>query len=204
MAAGEDGPAMPERDGEPSISGVVLLNNFRAFEQAVGAEAFAEAIRRLPPDVAEHYHALVPVAWMPTRVADQIFAAIADTAGQSLEVLFPAVIERGVEQTVKTIWRPLLRLFTDKAIISRTPRIFAKTYSRGRLTAEFPENADDEAGTRTAVLTLSDWPDPPQYRLLAIAAGVRAVLRVTGRKPISVEFRRRRDGARFEVRWRRR
>jgi hypothetical protein len=203
MSAAEEGPATSERDDEPKVSGVVLLNNLRAFEQAVGADVYAQAIRRLPPDVAEQYHSLVPVAWMPTRVADQIFAAIAETAGEDLEVLFPKVIERGVEQTVKTIWRPLLRLFTDRAILSRTPRIFAKTYSRGRLVAEFPEQADD-ADTRLAVLTLSDWPDPPQYRLLAIAAGVRAVLRVTGRKPISVEFARRRDGARFEVRWRRR
>ena len=138
---------MQARDGEPCVSGVVLLNNFRAFEQTVGTDAYARAIRSLPRDVAEQYHSLVPVAWMPTRVAD-------------------------------------------------------KSYSRGRMVAEFPKQ-DDAAEARMAVLTLSDWPEPPQYRLLAIAAGVRAVLRVTGRTPVSIDVARLPDGARFEVRWRR-
>jgi hypothetical protein len=180
----------------------VLLNNFRAFEEEVGPRAFARAIDRLDPEDAVEFHTLVPVAWMPSTVADRIFASIAEMAGQDLEVLFPRVIERGVEKTVKSVWRPLLRLFSDKAILNRTPRIFAKTYSRGQLTAAFPD-VPAEPGVRIAVFTLSDWPDTPHYRLLAIAAGLRAVLRVSGRTPLSVDFERTTDGARFDARWKR-
>lgn len=189
----------PDRE-EPRISGAVLLNNFREFEAEIGSDAFRAAIASLPAKTVEQFHALVPVAWMECSVADEIFAAIAKQAGRDLEEMFPAVIERGVTRTLTTVWSPLLRLLSDKAIVTRAPRIFAKSYTRGRLEVTLGPRQDD--GTRTAAFDLHDWPGVPKFRLLAVAAGVRAGLNKSGRNVLSIEHARTDDGARFSVTWR--
>ena len=80
------------------------------------------------------------------------------------------------------------------ALLSRTPKIFAKTYDRGKLEAEFPAPG-------RIVATLTEWPDVPHFRLLATAAGVRTVLRLTGRRDVVCDVERTADGAIFHGRW---
>jgi hypothetical protein len=179
---------------EAKIYGAMLLNNFRAFKDVVGDDVYARAIEGLPNDVSGEYAAIVPVAWVPVSTADAVFEAIAREAGEDLEDVFPRVIERGVEKTLHTAWRWVLRLATDRALISRTPRLFAKTYDRGRLDVDFPA-----PGRATVVLTM--WPQTPKFRLLATAAGIRTVLRLTGRRDVRCEVTRTVDGAVFRASW---
>jgi hypothetical protein len=179
---------------EPRIYGGVLLNNFRAFEDVVGHDAFQKAIAGLPKTVADEYHAIVPVAWVPVSMADAVFAAIAEQAGLELDEVFPRVIERGLEKTLNTAWRWVLHLVSDRVLLSRAPKIFAKTYDRGTLEAEFPAPG-------RIVAKLSEWPDVPHFRLLATAAGIRTVLRLTGRRDVTCEVDRTPDGALFRGQW---
>ncbi len=179
---------------EPRIYGGVLLNNFRAFEDVVGSDTFRDAIANLPRRVADEYHAIVPVAWVPVSTADAVFAAIAKQADLELDDVFPKVIERGLEKTLNSAWRWVLHLVSDRVLLSRAPRIFAKTYDRGTLEAEFP-------GPGRIVATLSEWPDVPHFRLLATAAGIRTVLRLTGRRDVTCEVERTSDGALFRGQW---
>ena len=186
-------PFSPPSEGV-CISGAMVLNNVRAFAEIVGQPTVDAALAGLPGELVNEFRAVVPAAWVPMRVVDEIFAAIALASGRDLEELFPLAVERGVEQTLTSVWRVLMRFTTDAMLISAAPRIFRKTYDRGRLSATFP-------APRCAEVVLNEWPNPPKYRLLAIAAGIRTVLRLAGRVDPRTRISRTDDGARFEVRW---
>jgi hypothetical protein len=186
-------PSPPAEDGV-RISGAVVLNNVRAFASLVGQPAVDEALAGLPHEIAEEYRAIVSAAWVPMHVVDAVFAAIAKASGRDLDELFPAAVEKGVEQTLNTVWRVLMRFTSDAMLISSAPRIYRKSYDRGHLRATFPS-------PRCARVVLDDWPDPPRYRLLAIAAGIRTVLRLAGRNDPTTRVTRHPDGAVFDVRW---
>jgi hypothetical protein len=88
-----------------------------------------------------------------------------------------------------------LRLTTDKALISRTPVIFGKSYDRGRLEADIPKPGHGE-------ILLLDWPDVPPWPLRATRIGVQTVLSIAGRKDVRVECTRTAAGAHYIATWR--
>jgi len=178
------------------IRGAIVLNNLVGFEDVVGRDVVARAIASLPTGLVEEARVIVPAAWVRADLVDALFSAIAHEAGRPPEELFPLAIERGVQRTLHTVWRALMHLSTDAAIVKRTPSLFARSYSRGRLTSNF-------IGDGTADVELVDWPDVSRFRLIAIASGIRAVLRVAGRKDVHVTTDRTSEGAKFRARWQR-
>lgn len=180
--------------GEPRIRGAIVLNNLVGFEDVVGVDVVRRALAGLPPELVHEASAVVPVAWVRADLVDSLFAAIAHAAGREPEDLFPEAIERGVYRTLHTVWRALMHLSSDAAIVKRTPALFARTYSCGRLEARF-------LGDGAAEAELFEWPGVSRFRMLAIAAGVRAVLRVAGRETVLVRSERTADGARFRASW---
>ena len=191
-----DGPEDGRPTGEPMIRGAIVLNNLVGFEDVVGREVVARALGSLPGGLVEEARAIVPAAWVRAELVDALFSAIAHEAGRTPEDLFPLAIERGVQRTLHTVWRALMHLSTDAAIVKRTPSLFSRSYSRGRLTADF-------TGEGTADVELVEWPDVSRFRLIAIASGIRAVLRVAGRKDVRVTSERTSEGAKFRARWQR-
>jgi len=182
--------------GEPMIRGAIVLNNLVGFEDIVGRDVVTRAIASLPPGLVEEARTIVPTMWVRAELVDALFSAIAHEAGRTPEDLFPLAIERGVQRTMHTVWRALMHLSTDAALMRRTPALFARSYSRGRLVAQFN-------GDGTAEVELFDWPDVSRFRLIAISSGIRAVLRVAGRKEVEVAIDRTTDGAKFHARWQR-
>ena len=178
------------------IRGAIVLNNLVGFEDVVGRDTVARAIASLPGPLVEEARAIVPVAWVRADLVDALFSAIAHEAGRQPEELFPVAIERGVQRTLHTVWRALMHLSSDAAIVKRTPALFARSYNRGRLSATF-------GGDGTAEVELVEWPDVSRFRLIAISAGIRAVLRVAGRKDVVVAIERTAEGAKFRAGWRR-
>jgi hypothetical protein len=178
------------------IRGAIVLNNLVGFADVVGGEVVTRAMTSLPGPLVEEARAIVPASWVRAELVDTLFSAIAHEAGRTPEDLFPEAIERGVQRTLHTVWRALMHLSTDAAIVKRTPTLFARSYSRGRLTSRF-------TGDRTAEVELVEWPDVSRFRLIAISSGIRAVLRVAGRKEVHVTIERTTDGARFNARWQR-
>ena len=180
--------------GEVRISGAMVQSNVRAFAEEVGDGAVQRAIESLPHGQRDAYNAIARGDWVPASLVDAVFAAIAREAGEDLDRLFPRAVERGLELMLTTVWRTLARFATDRMLLTRAPAIYARIYDRGRLEASFPRRGQ-------AHVVLRGWPNPPRYRLLAIAAGMRAVLRLAGRGRVSVTFERTDDGAFFFASW---
>lgn len=178
----------------PMIRGAIVLNNLVGFTEVVGRDVVERATASLPEALRAEVGAIVSASWVRADLVDRLFGAIAITAKRAPEELFPDAIERGVYRTLSTVWRALLQITTDAMLVKRTPAVFARTYTRGKLSSKF-------LGESRAEVDLLDWPDVSPTRLLAISSGIRAVLKIAGRTDVRVTTERTTDGARFHARW---
>lgn len=178
----------------PHLSGAVFLKNIDVFREVVGSDVVDAALAGLPPPILAAYDGAVPVAWIEAAHIDAIYAAIAREADRELFELYREVVIEGVSRTLRTLWKMLLRLTTDKALVSRTPQIYLKSHDTGRLDSRI-------VGPGRAEIDLLEWPDVPELRLHGVANGILATLLVAGREDVEIEWERTPQGAHFRARW---
>ncbi len=179
----------------PCVSGPLACGLRDVAAELLGAEAVERALARVSADTRQRYETLTAVEWVPIEVMETAFTELAKEAGVSVGTLHEKVAVVSIERTMRTFWRMVLRLTTDKALTSRTPVIFGKSYNRGRLEADIPEPGHGE-------IFLHDWPDVPAWPLRATRIGVQTVLSIAGRKDVRVECSRTKTGARYVASWR--
>ena len=182
-------------EDEACVAGA-LASNLRAVLIELAGKSTVEAVlARLPRDVREDFVSVTPLGWVRISSFERVFGETARELGRSTADLHTEVARLSIERTFRTVWRVLLRLTTDGALISRTPVIFARSYDRGRLRASIPIPGRGE-------ITLEGWPDAPDWPLRATRIGVETVLRIAGRKDVRVSAERAPDGAIFLATWR--
>jgi hypothetical protein len=181
-------------EASPTLSGTIVLRNLAAFREEVGPTVVERAIASLPPESQAELDALVPGAWVSVEVVDATYEAIAREGHREIEELYPKVVRRGVTNALRTVWKWLLRLTTDRALVSRTPIIYRRGHSTGDLRT-------DIVSPGVAEIELTGWPNVPPLRLLGVACGIRTTLEVAGRREVTVAYERTPDGASFRARW---
>jgi hypothetical protein len=179
----------------PSISGPLASGLRDVALELIGPKAIERALDSLPGDVRDHYCTFTAVEWVPIETMEAVFGAIAKETGTNVASLHERVASVSIERTMRTLWRVLLRLTTDAALVSRTPSVFARSYNRGRLVAEVPRSGRGE-------ITLVEWPNVPAWTLRATRIGVATVLGLAGRRDIRVETTPTSTGARYLATWR--
>jgi len=102
------------------------------------------------------------------------------------------VVRAGVERTFSGVWRVLLRLSSDDALIKRTAMLYAKACDRGKMSAAL-------VAPGRVRLTLTEWPEIPDLGAIALAAGIEAMLSVVGRAAV-ITWTRDRAAVVFDVR----
>lgn len=182
-------------DAPPSISGPLACGLRDVAAEVVGKEVVAAALERVPVEIRTRYETVTAIEWMPIEVMEAAFAAIAAELGTDVASLHERIATISVERTFRTVWRVLLRLTTDKALVSRTPGVFARSYNRGRLVADIPRPGFGE-------ITLLDWPRVPAWPVRATRIGIATVLRLAGRSDVRVEVATTATGARYVATWR--
>jgi len=189
------GRSFPPVDGDPpSLAGALACSLREVVEDVVGSREVLRALEAVPPDVRQQYLEVTAVGWISIDTMEEVFRAIAVQAGRTVADLHAEVARISIERTMRTLWRMLLRLTTDRALVSRTPAIFDRSYNRGRLEAVIPEPG-------RGVITLSDWPDVPEWPIRATQIGIETVLRVAGRRDVRVEAHRTPTGAQYLASW---
>ncbi len=178
----------------PALSGALYLSTDKVFRQVVGDEAVDEAFGSLSREQQQVLESAVPAAWIPFSVVDAYYDAIARSANRDLRPLFSEVVRLGVSQTLRSVWKILIRLTTDRALISRTPVIYRRGHSVGEI-----KTMIDAPGRATVVLT--GWPGIPDLRRVGVAVGIQSVMDVAGRKNVTVRYDETDDGAVYHVRW---
>lgn len=167
----------------------------QAAHELVGTQSVERGLSMLEPAIRARIVDAIPGHWVPIASAEEAFRCIAHAAERDWPALHHELARHTVERAYRNIWRMLLRLTSDSALVSRTPVIYAKSYDRGRLVASIPFSGRGE-------VELLDWPDVPDWPIRGTEAGIETGLRIAGRRNVRVESTRTRTGASFHVTWR--
>jgi len=159
-----------------------------------GSAVFERTLKRLAAGDRELIEHALPIDWIPIRIQEAFYAALAQETGKPLEELHTDVARESTARTLRTIWRVLLRFTSDTALVARAPIFFEKSFSRGRLSAEL------EAPGK-ARLRVRGWPDIPEFSLRGVRIGIETVLREAGRREVQVASERVPDGADLSASW---
>lgn len=182
-------------DDQPRISGAPLLDQFHVAKELYGPEAFAEAMGRLSPEDQETLGTMQTVTWVQLETAHAYYDALGEVLGRDPQEVHVEVVQVGIERTFKTLWRMLLRLTTDEALVRRTPLIYSRAFDKGELVSRIEEPGRAE-------LLLRGWSSPGDRDLNGLAAGIEKVLSIAGRRGSRVRWERRPGDVRFEATWR--
>lgn len=178
-----------------SVSGALACGLRDVLIDVAGRQAVDTALDRLSLRDRHDWLGATPVGWVPISLLETVFGEVASSLHRDVADLHVEVARVSIERTMRTLWRLLLRVTTDGALISRTPVIYAKSYNRGRLVAEIRER-------RRADLQLTDWPNAPEWPLRATRIGIETVLGIAGRHQPTVVCTRTPNGASYVASWR--
>jgi hypothetical protein len=155
----------------------------------------ARAIAALEEGLRAELGRALPGAWVRLAVLQALYAEVSRETGTSIEDMHTAVTRESTGRTVRTVWRMLLRLSNDEALVSRTPDMYKKAFSRGEVTSRL-------LGPHQSENVLSGWPDVPDFVIRQIKVATETVLVLAGRSEIVVNVERRSDGVVYTASWR--
>ena len=162
-----------------SVAGSIL----RANRAALGALLGEERVREILAKDGRHrfWDEALAVEWVELSRVEDSFCAIAAAAGRDPLTLNEAVTRLGTEQSFRSVWRVLLRLTTDDALIARSNLLYGRAFNTGSL-----EYERIDAGK--ALLRVTQWNDPPAFHMRGLAAGIETMLKLAGRLDARVRY----------------
>lgn len=179
---------------EPTITGTLVSTHIELLRARFGADEVARCIDELPDDIRKEMQGVIAGAWVPLRAYDAFYRAFADRMGVDIAELHTEMSRQSVERTFKTMWRLLLRLTSDAALVSRTPILYSRAYTKGQLkTVSFTPGV--------AEIELEGWPNPPDIVLRGTRIAIETVLRLSGRDAVKITVERAPDGAKMRATW---
>jgi hypothetical protein len=181
-------------DGEPAVAGTSVLHFVEAMESLHGTRAIRTALDKLDPTYREQIETATPLAWVPAAILGAYVEALAEVIGISADRLSEEGTRIATMKSFGTVWRIFLRITTDEALISRTPLIYSKTRSVGRMSV-------DSYRRGHATLSLVGWPGITDRQLRSMAVSIETILTMTGRKHVACRTQTSSDGGRFDLTW---
>jgi hypothetical protein len=178
----------------PSAAGTTVQALKSALQEILGERLFTEAMASVRPDLLEAFEPLTPMTWVPVDVIHAVIARIAEQTDRPFDDLMDEAVQRAGERTLRTAWRMLLRVTSDRALMSRAPILYSKWRNIGRLEAKAIDTAHTE-------LVLSEWPGISERSIRTLAITIETVMRLAGRKEIKVTSQSTLDGAKYSLVW---
>ena len=179
---------------EACVSGTAFCAQRDEIEKEYGRPVLLRAVERLEPAQREHVMGALAVSWVPISTQQALYEALAVETGDCAEELHMEMVRRSMERNLRTLWRLLLRLTSDEAVISRAPVLFKKGYRQGTLEVE-------KIAEGRARLRVSGWPNMPAIALRGLCVGIETILMLVGRRDVRVKSEASAGGARLEVSW---
>ncbi|MCA9613390.1 MAG: hypothetical protein H6722_16325 [Sandaracinus sp.] len=160
----------------------------------VGGDVVERALSRLPATERDVYENATPVSWIDCDVIEHVYEAIAREAGQDVARLQEEVMRRGVNRTVHSLWRILLRFTSDNALVTRTPLFYRKVFDKGEMVSRVVDRGRAE-------IELKGFPEISDFHLRGLLVGIGCVIEAAGRRNVQMTPRRTREGAFVIATW---
>ena len=176
------------------MSGALACDELLVLRKQIGDLAYEQALAALAPAAREDVRALTAVTTIDVEHIKAVFVAAAKVTGRAPEDVHRDAVMGGTQHTLRNVWRLLLRVTTDNAIITRAPSIYAKSYDIGTLTARL-------TAPGRAEFVLDGWPDGEEFSMRGVGIATEATLVLAGRKNVKATFFRTANGARYLVSW---
>ena len=177
------------------VAGTRILAMRAVICEQFGASAIDRALVRVAPDVRAEYEQLTSIAWVLSSTDYAVHDAIAAVLDREPLAFHEQVLRAAMGRSFKTIWRVLLRLTSDEALIARTPGIYRRTRNVGQMAVR--------ANTRgRAEFELTQYPGIGPRDIRSIGAGLEVVLSLTGRAKAHAVARPTLNGATYTLTWR--
>jgi hypothetical protein len=183
-----------EQQSDPKVSGTVILDQIALMKRLYGASLVERAARALPPELGQELAELLPGRWCSLDAARELKALVATEVGLDPLALQRAMVRAGIEQTLSTIWRFVLRQLGDEGLARRTPVVYSRTFNRGSL--ELMAMGDCECH-----FELRGWPRIPEYELVGLMTGIETILALAGRQRPQVTATRRPAVVKLHAKW---
>jgi hypothetical protein len=178
----------------PSTAGTSILDLLDSYREIVGEEAVERALASLPEDLRRRVAGLTRLSWLPVAELGVVIDAVGHAAGRDPDELLDQAARLATDRSFKKIWRVMLRLTSDEALIARTPSMYLVSRNVGKLQARVVEPGRAE-------LTLSGWPDVSDRHLRTLGVTIVRVVELAGRRDPAIQVRRTADGALYTLTW---
>jgi len=180
---------------EPRIAGTMMLQHRQVMEERFGKPVIARAIATLSEAQRTELASALPTNWVRLEAFQALYDAVCRETGVDIDELHGAVTRESTARTVRTVWRMLLRMTGDQALVTRTPEMYKKAFSIGQVQSRLIEEGRSEN-------VLTGWPNVPDFVLRQVRVATAEVLALAGRTNVDVQVERRPDGAQYTVTWR--
>jgi hypothetical protein len=177
-----------------ALSGTFVVRHRELFKQRFGEQTLRRALELLPAEVRDAFSTATAQSWVPVVHVQAVYDAMARVLGRDPVDLHFEIGRAASEQTVRALWRALLRISSDSVLVSQAPVFYPKAWNRGTLHVKLLEPGHAEA-------RLDGWPDAPAFTIRGVRIALEVVLNLAGRKNIEVQMERTPVGAVFRARW---
>lgn len=178
-----------------ALSASFVVRHRELLREKFGQNAVQAAFAALSPEASKAIGEATKAGWVPVDAVAELFDVVASQQGQDPAELHRELSRRATEHTVRSLWRMLLQFTTDAQLVSQTPVFFRKAWNRGALTTELSKPG-------VAVMTLSSWPQVPEFTVRGLETAVGTVLTLAGRENVHITHQRTDDGVRYQASWR--
>lgn len=180
---------------EPCTTGIAARDFQWALRSVVGDDVFEEILGSIPREARDAVRAAATAAWVPLAHIGEVIDEACRRTRLDEDALLTRTTRMSTERTLNTVWRVLLRMTSDDAIITRTPLLWKRTRNVGELTVT-------DHGRGFGTLEVTGWPGMSRRSALILSVNIETVLTCAGRRGVRVEWGRTPDGARYQVTWR--
>ncbi len=179
---------------EATMSGALVMEHRRMLTELCTPDGFAAVLAELRPDEREAYLSVDPLVWFPVSTAERVFVIAGRRLGRDPAELHEAISRQGVERTLTRLWRFVLRFVPDDALISRSERLYARAFQKGKLDARMVRPGYVE-------IQVDGWPDMPEFSIRGFRIAIETVLRLAGREEVRLTVHRASGGPRIIATW---
>lgn len=181
-------------DVEQCVAGGTLHGFAEALGELYGRPMVEAGLARLPLEERIQVEQAKAQLWVPIGILGRAVDAWAIASGVSDEELTVRGVRLSTRNTVNHLFRVLLRVTTDEALIARTQALYSRVRNVGTLSAQV-------RGPQSARLTLTGWRNGTDRQLLSFVVAVETLLELTGRPHARSKVRRTSDGGVMDLSW---